>query len=160
MEMDLHRSYAAELGISRARTAAHFVELTAALLPCIWGYAEIAERLAGGGALTVLVLILLVMALAQPGQERRAREPPVVGDLPCWQLASLRRCFEVGFVYPKQRRGFGKSQDLRSVFSQGHTPDDESVVGEMLAHRVFDQLTLALARGGNGIFQAAIRLGR
>ncbi len=33
------------------RTAAvgDFVELTAALLPCIWGYAEIAERLAGGG---------------------------------------------------------------------------------------------------------------
>ena len=26
-----------------------FVELTAALLPCVWGYAEIAERLAGGG---------------------------------------------------------------------------------------------------------------
>ncbi len=70
MEMDLHRSYAGELGISSAdlereemlpttqgytdflvRTAAvgDFVELTAALLPCIWGYAEIAERLAGGG---------------------------------------------------------------------------------------------------------------
>ena len=69
MEMDLHRSYAAELGISRGqlereemlpttqgytdflvRTAAvgDFVELTAALLPCIWGYAEIAEHLAGG----------------------------------------------------------------------------------------------------------------
>jgi thiaminase/transcriptional activator TenA len=69
MEMDLHRSYAAEWGISSAqlereemlpttqgytdflvRTAAvgDFVELTAALLPCIWGYAEIAERLVGG----------------------------------------------------------------------------------------------------------------
>ena len=68
MEMDLHRSYAGELGISSAqlereemlpttqgytdflvRTAAvgDFVELTAALLPCIWGYAEIAERLTG-----------------------------------------------------------------------------------------------------------------
>ena len=70
-EMDLHRSYAAELEISGVelereemlpttqgytdfllRTAAlgDFVELTAALLPCIWGYAEIAERLAGAGA--------------------------------------------------------------------------------------------------------------
>jgi len=68
MEMDLHRSYAGELGISSAqlereemlpttqgytdflvRTAAvgDFVELTAELLPCIWGYAEIAQRLAG-----------------------------------------------------------------------------------------------------------------
>lgn len=68
MEMDLHRSYAGELGISGAeleseemlpttqgytdflvRSAAvgDFVELTAALLPCIWGYAEIAERLGG-----------------------------------------------------------------------------------------------------------------
>ncbi len=73
MEMDLHRSYAGEWGISSAqlereemlpttqgytdflvRTAAigDFVELTAALLPCIWGYAEIAERLASRGAST------------------------------------------------------------------------------------------------------------
>ncbi len=73
MEMDLHRSYAGELGISSAdlereemrpttqgytdflvRTAAvgDFVELTAALLPCIWGYAEIAERLAAAGRVT------------------------------------------------------------------------------------------------------------
>ncbi len=68
-EMDLHRSFAAELGISAAeleaespspttqgytdflvRTAAQgdFAELAAALLPCMWGYAEIGERLATG----------------------------------------------------------------------------------------------------------------
>lgn len=70
MEMDLHRSYAAEFGISEAlleagemlpttrgytdflaRTAAlgDFAELAAALLPCMWGYAEVAERLAARG---------------------------------------------------------------------------------------------------------------
>ena len=70
MEMDLHRSYARELGISSAelereqmlpttqgytdflmRTAAvgDYVELTTALLPCIWGYAEIGERLSRCG---------------------------------------------------------------------------------------------------------------
>ncbi|MGI8430146.1 MAG: thiaminase II [Solirubrobacteraceae bacterium] len=70
VEMDLHRSYAREWGVSSAqleseqmlpttqgytdfliRTAAlgDYVELTAALLPCIWGYAEIGERLAAGG---------------------------------------------------------------------------------------------------------------
>ncbi len=64
MEMDLHRSYAGGLGICRAqlereemlpttqgytdflvRTGAvgDPVDLTAALLPCIWGYAEIAQ---------------------------------------------------------------------------------------------------------------------
>lgn len=69
-EMDLHRSFAAELGISAAeleaeppapttqgytdflvRTAAQgdFVELTAALLPCMWGYAEIGQALAARG---------------------------------------------------------------------------------------------------------------
>lgn len=67
-EMDLHRSYAAELGIddleaeemaptTRAytdflvRTAAQgdFAELVAALLPCMWGYAEIGDRLAEAG---------------------------------------------------------------------------------------------------------------
>lgn len=66
-EMDLHRSYAGEFGISpheleaepmapttRAytdfllRTAAlgDFAELAAALLPCMWGFAEVGRRLA------------------------------------------------------------------------------------------------------------------
>lgn len=66
-EMDLHRSYASEWGISRAelerecphpvtraytdfllRTAAlgDFAELVAALLPCMWGYSELGQSLA------------------------------------------------------------------------------------------------------------------
>lgn len=66
-EMELHRSYCAEIGISAAdleaerpsmttrgytdfliRTAAigDFAELVAALLPCMWGYSEIGRRLA------------------------------------------------------------------------------------------------------------------
>lgn len=70
-EMELHRAYAAAWGISGAeleaeqpvpatsgyadfllRTAAlgDFAELAAALLPCMWGYAEIGERLAARGA--------------------------------------------------------------------------------------------------------------
>ncbi|MBI3965504.1 MAG: thiaminase II [Chloroflexi bacterium] len=69
-EMDLHRSYAAEFGISHAeleaetkwpatqgytdfliRTAAvgDFAELAAALLPCMWGFSEVGRRLALGG---------------------------------------------------------------------------------------------------------------
>ncbi len=69
-EMDLHRSFAAELGISAGeleaelpspttqgytdflvRTAAQgdFGELAAALLPCMWGYAEIGQGLAAEG---------------------------------------------------------------------------------------------------------------
>jgi thiaminase/transcriptional activator TenA len=68
-EMDLHRSYAGEWGISREeleqepphpvtrgysdfllRTAAlgDFAELVAALLPCMWGYSELGQRLARG----------------------------------------------------------------------------------------------------------------
>lgn len=68
-ELDLHRAAAAELGISDdelaaaspapgtaaytdylLRTAAlgDFAELVAALLPCMWGYHEIATRLAAG----------------------------------------------------------------------------------------------------------------
>ena len=78
-EMSLHRSYAAELGISPGeleaetmlpttqgytdflvRTAAHgdFAELVAALLPCMWGYCEVGERLA---------------QRERPGEERLAR---------------------------------------------------------------------------------------
>ncbi|MEM4781423.1 MAG: thiaminase II [Halalkalicoccus sp.] len=69
-EMDLHRSYAANFGISEAdleatepspttrgytdflvRTAAtgSFGELVAALLPCMWGFAETGKRLAREG---------------------------------------------------------------------------------------------------------------
>jgi thiaminase/transcriptional activator TenA len=68
-EMDLHRSFAGEFGISTSelerevmapttrgytdflvRTAAtgDFAELAAALLPCMWGYSEIGLRLAQG----------------------------------------------------------------------------------------------------------------
>jgi thiaminase/transcriptional activator TenA len=68
-EMELHRGYAAELGIPRdelerelagpttrgyvdflLRTAAlgDYVELAAALLPCMWGFAEIGQHLAEG----------------------------------------------------------------------------------------------------------------
>jgi thiaminase/transcriptional activator TenA len=66
-EMDLHRAYAAEWGISdeelqgepahpttraytdfllRTATLGDFGELVAALLPCMWGYSEIGQRLA------------------------------------------------------------------------------------------------------------------
>ena len=69
-EMALHRAYAAELGIEGAelerermlpttrgytdflvRMAAHedFAELVAALLPCMWGFSEIGQRLAERG---------------------------------------------------------------------------------------------------------------
>jgi thiaminase (transcriptional activator TenA) len=69
-EMDLHRSYAAELGIApveleaepmapttraytdflvRVAASGDFAELVAALLPCMWGFSEIGLRLAEGG---------------------------------------------------------------------------------------------------------------
>ncbi|HUI82862.1 MAG TPA: thiaminase II [Candidatus Binatia bacterium] len=66
-EMDLHRGYAAEFGISREELAAEpaapttrgyadfllrvaatgdFAELAAALLPCMWAFSELGQRLA------------------------------------------------------------------------------------------------------------------
>jgi thiaminase/transcriptional activator TenA len=69
-EMDLHRSYAAEFGISlaelelerkapttqgytdfllRVATVGDFAEFTAALLPCMWGFCEVGETLAVRG---------------------------------------------------------------------------------------------------------------
>jgi thiaminase/transcriptional activator TenA len=69
-EMDLHRSYSADLGIPeadlerekmapttrgytdfllRTATVGDFVELVAALLPCMWGFNEIGRRLAEHG---------------------------------------------------------------------------------------------------------------
>ncbi|HEX7124834.1 MAG TPA: thiaminase II, partial [Thermodesulfobacteriota bacterium] len=69
-EMDLHRGYAAEFGITpealeaermapttqgytdfllRTATVGDYLELVAALLPCTWGFHEIGERLAARG---------------------------------------------------------------------------------------------------------------
>ena len=69
-EMDLHRAYAAELGIApvslevepmapttraytdflvRVAATGDFAELAAALLPCMWGFAEIGQTLAARG---------------------------------------------------------------------------------------------------------------
>ena len=69
-EMDLHRAYAAEFGIApddlerepmspttraytdflvRVAATGDFAELAAALLPCMWGYAEIGQTLAARG---------------------------------------------------------------------------------------------------------------
>lgn len=69
-EMDLHRTYVAEFGITneqlqaetktptcqgytdfllRTATVGDFAELMGALLPCIWGYGEVGERLAARG---------------------------------------------------------------------------------------------------------------
>jgi thiaminase/transcriptional activator TenA len=68
-EMDLHRGYAAQFGISveelereesgpttrgytdfllRVATLGDFAELAAALLPCMWGFSEVGRRLAEG----------------------------------------------------------------------------------------------------------------
>jgi thiaminase (transcriptional activator TenA) len=69
-EMELHRSYAASFGVSaaaleretmapatrgytdfllRVAAAGDFCELAAALLPCMWGFCEIGQRLAARG---------------------------------------------------------------------------------------------------------------
>jgi thiaminase/transcriptional activator TenA len=69
-EMDLHRSYAAQFGISaedlereemapatraytdflvRVAATGDFAELVAALVPCMWGFSEIGQRLAATG---------------------------------------------------------------------------------------------------------------
>jgi thiaminase/transcriptional activator TenA len=69
-EMELHRSYCAEFGISpldletatklpttqgytdfllRTATTNNYIELLGALLPCMWGYSEIASRIADRG---------------------------------------------------------------------------------------------------------------
>ena len=70
VEMSMHRSYAAEFGISeeelereemsptcraytdflvRTAAAGSFPELVGALLPCMWGFSEVGQRLAAGG---------------------------------------------------------------------------------------------------------------
>jgi thiaminase/transcriptional activator TenA len=93
-EMDLHRSYAAQFGIDRRRleeeekapitraytdfllrTAAvgDFCELAAALLPCMWGYSEIGQRLATRGRPREPRCAAWIDAYADPEFARQAR---------------------------------------------------------------------------------------
>lgn len=87
-EMELHRAFAAEIGITgdaleaeqpdpltraytdflvRTAATADFAELAAALLPCMWGYAEIGERLAREGGPGVPHLDRWIATYADPG---------------------------------------------------------------------------------------------
>jgi thiaminase/transcriptional activator TenA len=92
-EMDLHRSYAAELGIAaeeleseptapvtraytdfliRTASTADFAEVAAALLPCMWGYSEVGQRLAARGRPPDVRLARWIDAYADPEFARLA----------------------------------------------------------------------------------------
>lgn len=128
-EMDLHRSYAAEFGISATeleaeemapvtraytdfllRTAAtnDFAELTAALLPCMWGFNEIGLRLAERG---------------RPADERCAKWIDIYADPEFTRLAGWcrelvdRLAEEVGQpVRERMREAFLVSSDYELAF--------------------------------------------
>jgi thiaminase (transcriptional activator TenA) len=104
-EMELHRAFAAEFGIAeadleaeepapqtraytdfllRTATVGEFPELAAALLPCMWGYAEIGARLA---------------ERERPADPRYARwietyADPEFGDLAAWCRGLVDRLAE------------------------------------------------------------------
>jgi len=118
-EMDLHRAFAAELGVTEAeleaerpapetsaytnflvRTAAtgDFAELAAALLPCMWGYAEVGARLAERGPPADERYALWVQTYAAPEFAELAdwcRElvDRLAGDLGEEGRARMRRAF-------------------------------------------------------------------
>ena len=114
VEMGLHRSYAAEFGISeeelereemapatraytdflvRTAAAGEFAELVAALTPCMWGFCEIGQRLAAG---------------PQPADERYRRwiemySSPEFAELAEWCRGLLDRLAE-GLRADERRR--------------------------------------------------------
>ena len=103
-EMDLHRAYAANWGITRealeqerphtvtrgytdflVRTAAlsDFSVLIAALLPCMWGYSELGQRLAqtqlraeGRYSQRIEMYAAMISPPRLAGAERSAMKPP------------------------------------------------------------------------------------
>jgi thiaminase/transcriptional activator TenA len=111
--MDLHRAYAAEFGIGlgeleaepmapttrgytdfllRVAALGDFAELAAALLPCMWGFAEIGQALAARG---------------QPAEPRYAKwvamyADPAFGELAAWCRELVDRLAEE--AGPEQRR--------------------------------------------------------
>jgi thiaminase/transcriptional activator TenA len=121
-EMELHRRYAAEWGITREeleaerprattraytdfllRTAAlgEFAELVAALLPCMWGYSELGQRLARG---------------SRPPEERYARWIDMYSGE---ELREPRRLVPRGLRRARRRRRRHDSrQDARGLHRQ------------------------------------------
>jgi len=120
-EMDLHRSYAREFDISEeeleaepmapttqgytdflVRTAAQgdFAELVAALLPCMWGFSEIGQRLAEGGRPPMSATpsgSICTPRRSSPSSRRGAARSPTA-----WQ-ASYPRKFGSGSPPPSSR---------------------------------------------------------
>ncbi len=106
---------------------------------------------------------------SQPGPQRSRREPPLASDPAPRHVPALRGLLEVVLVHSEQRRGLAERQDLwrlcswrlrhRSIRERGSMAHDEPFVADVLAHRVLDEPALAEAGGGNGLRQAAIRIG-
>ena len=115
-EMELHRSYAREFGITTEeleaevkepacrgytdfliRTAAtgSFAELVAALLPCMWGFSEIGQRLAGQGL---------------PADERYARWVQVYADPEFAELAAWCRDLVDGVAQGQPQEELGRME--------------------------------------------------
>ncbi|MCW3009839.1 MAG: transcriptional activator, TenA family [Solirubrobacterales bacterium] len=119
-EMELHRALAAELGITQAdldaepaapataayadfllRTAAlgDYAELAAALLPCMWGYAEVGERLAARGAPAHPQYAAWIATYADPGfAELAAWCRALVDDLAAGAGPALRSRMQDAFL--------------------------------------------------------------
>jgi thiaminase/transcriptional activator TenA len=121
-EMDLHRGYAAEFGITaealgaepmapttraytdfllRTATLGEYVELVAALLPCMWGFNEVGLALAARG---------------RPADPRYAKwvdmyASPEFGELAAWCRRLLDR---LGAGLPAEARGRAEAAFLAS----------------------------------------------
>jgi thiaminase (transcriptional activator TenA) len=124
-EMDLHRSYAAQFGIDRRRLEAEemapvtraytdfllrtaavgdFSELAAALLPCMWGYSELGQRLADRGRPAEPRCAAWIDAYADPefaGRARWCRDlvDRLAGDAGPAQRGRMREAFLVSSRY-------------------------------------------------------------
>jgi thiaminase/transcriptional activator TenA len=118
-ELSLHRGYAAEFGLAAAdldqaekspecaaytdfllRTAAtaEFAEVLAALLPCMWGYAELGRSMAATGLPTEPRYRRWIQAYADPGFATLAAWCAALLDraadgLPAARLAACQRAF-------------------------------------------------------------------
>jgi len=118
-ELSLHRAYAAEFGLSEAdldraektpvcaaytdlllRTAAtaDFVEVLAAVLPCMWGYSELGRAIAAGGLPAEPRYRRWVQTYADPGFAALAAWCAALLDraaegLPAANVAACERAF-------------------------------------------------------------------
>ena len=99
-------------------------------------------------------VVVGVLDMVKPGDERRLREPPAPSNASGRHLIVASGLLEGGRFESQQRCRFIQSHDFGNLFAQRDVPEDQTLVGEVIADGFIDELPFALAGNGDRPFEA------